>query len=175
MTLGAPVDGGVYAQGAVVRATYSCADEAGGSGLATCAGTVAADAAIDTARPGRKQFRVTATDAAGNATAETVSYTVQAVATGAVRANARTIRFRASGPLRATVRIERRAPGREVRWKLVSTRTVSARAGANAVATARRALAPGRYRALMTVAPARALPQPKPATFTVRAKPRRGR
>jgi hypothetical protein len=178
VTIGAPVDGGVYAQGAIVRAAYSCADEPGGSGVATCTGTVAADAAIDTATPGRKEFRVSAIDAAGNATLKTVSYTVHAVVTGAVRANARAIRFRASGPLRATVRIERRAPGRKVRWKLVASRTVSARAGANTVATSRRALAPGRYRAVVTVQGARGLPQPKPAAFVARAKKkqqRRGR
>jgi hypothetical protein len=61
-----------------VNAAYGCAD--GGSGLATCAGTVANLAAIDTSTVGLKPFVVTATDDVGNTSSRTVSYTV-AVAT----------------------------------------------------------------------------------------------
>jgi hypothetical protein len=71
-----PGAGAVYARGSMVRAAYGCTDPPGGSGIAQCAGTVATGAAIDTATLGPKTFRVTATDAAGNATARDVSYTV---------------------------------------------------------------------------------------------------
>ncbi len=49
-----------------MQAGYSCADEPGGSGLASCAGTVADGAAVDTGSVGEKAFRVDAADAAGN-------------------------------------------------------------------------------------------------------------
>ena len=61
-----PVDA-IYAQGEIVAADYACADEAGGSGLASCIGSAALGAPIDTATPGEWTFTVTATDRAGNA------------------------------------------------------------------------------------------------------------
>jgi hypothetical protein len=48
------------------KASYTCQDGAGGSGIATCKGTVADHASIDTSRLGAKSFTVTATDIAGN-------------------------------------------------------------------------------------------------------------
>jgi hypothetical protein len=72
----APVDGAQLAQGDVVKAAFSCADEAEGSGLGTCVGDVADGASIDTATPGTKSFSVAATDKAGNTHTQTVSYTV---------------------------------------------------------------------------------------------------
>ena len=71
-----PVNGGTYAVGQSVKASYSCKDESGGSGLATCVGTVANGAAIDTATVGSKSFVVTATDKGGNTTTTTVHYEV---------------------------------------------------------------------------------------------------
>ena len=47
-----------------------------GQGLATCTGTVANGAAIDTSSMGTKSFVVTASDAVGNTSSTTVSYTV---------------------------------------------------------------------------------------------------
>ncbi|MDX6485960.1 MAG: hypothetical protein QOF43_1113, partial [Gaiellaceae bacterium] len=52
--------------------------DTGGSGLATCTGTVANGAAIDTASEGVKSFTVAATDGAHNASTKTVHYTVAA-------------------------------------------------------------------------------------------------
>src|SRR6185437_6600906 len=49
ITLTTPADGSVPTQGSTVKAKYSCVDEPFGSGLATCVGTVANGAAIDTA------------------------------------------------------------------------------------------------------------------------------
>ena len=76
VTLTNPVDGRSYDQGAEVLAEYTCADEAGGSGLASCAGPVASGAAIDTATLGEHEFTVTARDNAGNETVVTHAYTV---------------------------------------------------------------------------------------------------
>jgi uncharacterized repeat protein (TIGR01451 family) len=59
-----------------VPAAYNCSDT-GGSGIASCAGPVAAGAAIDTASVGVKTFTVNAQDVAGNtASPSSVSYTV---------------------------------------------------------------------------------------------------
>ncbi|HEX6654138.1 MAG TPA: PxKF domain-containing protein [Thermoleophilaceae bacterium] len=76
ITLTTPSQGAVYDLGQQVAASYSCADEDGGSGLASCAGTVAGGAGIDTASVGDKSFTVSATDHAGNPASRTVTYTV---------------------------------------------------------------------------------------------------
>ena len=71
-----PSQGQAFTVGQVVTSEYACADEAGGSGVATCAGTVPSGAAIDTATSGAKTFTVTSTDRAGNATTRAVTYNV---------------------------------------------------------------------------------------------------
>ena len=75
-----PTDGATYALGERVLADYSCADEADGSGLASCVGTVPSGQPVDTATPGTKTFTVTATDESGNTTERTATYTVAAPA-----------------------------------------------------------------------------------------------
>jgi endonuclease G len=74
ITLATPIDGGVYQLNKVVTASFSCND--GGSGNASCAGTVVNGAAIDTTAIGTKSFAVTATDSVGNVASRIVSYTV---------------------------------------------------------------------------------------------------
>ena len=76
ITLLAPVSGSstTYARNAVVLADYVCTDA--DSGVATCQGTVADGAAIDTATAGDKTFEVLATDNAGNSNRAEVVYTV---------------------------------------------------------------------------------------------------
>jgi hypothetical protein len=76
IALTTPSNGARYALGQHVAADYACADEAGGSGVATCAGTVADGAAVDTSSVGQKSFTVNATDVAGNPATVTVTYTV---------------------------------------------------------------------------------------------------
>ncbi len=76
ITLTTPVNGAPYLLNQSVTAAYSCADETGGSGLASCTGTVTNGAGIDTASVGTKTFSVTATDNAGNTNTRLVSYTV---------------------------------------------------------------------------------------------------
>jgi hypothetical protein len=76
ITLTTPAAGAVYELGQEVLADYSCADEANGSGLDSCAGTVANGAAVDTGSLGEKTFTVNAGDGAGNTESKSVTYTV---------------------------------------------------------------------------------------------------
>ena len=76
ISLTTPSQGAVYDLGQQVAASYSCADEDGGSGLASCSGTVANGAAVDTSSVGDKSFTVNAEDNAGNPASKTVTYTV---------------------------------------------------------------------------------------------------
>src|SRR4051794_826441 len=71
-----PAEGATYDLGANVTADYTCADDDGGSGIASCSGDVADGEAIDTATLGAKSFSVTATDRAGNGSSKTVTYFV---------------------------------------------------------------------------------------------------
>jgi hypothetical protein len=64
----------VYVLNQAVAADYSCAD--GLSGVASCVGTVANGANIDTSSVGPHSFTATATDAAGNSSSVTHSYSV---------------------------------------------------------------------------------------------------
>ena len=77
VSIAAPADGAVYPLGASAAASYTCADEAGGSGIASCTGTP-----LDTDSVGIKVFTATATDKAGNTTTATRSYWVLYVFTG---------------------------------------------------------------------------------------------
>jgi hypothetical protein len=76
ITLTRPVEGAVYTLGERVLADYSCSDEPNGSGLATCEGSVAAGAALDTSAVGAKTFEVRTTDNAGNSASTSVGYSV---------------------------------------------------------------------------------------------------
>ncbi|MDX6450918.1 MAG: hypothetical protein QOH16_967 [Gaiellaceae bacterium] len=78
ITITSPVEGAVYTLNQAAAASYSCADEAGGSGLATCGGPVGSGAAISTATAGSFGFTVNATDNAGNPSSVTTHYTVLA-------------------------------------------------------------------------------------------------
>lgn len=74
VTITSPTNGATVAQGTAVTAAYSCGDAT--SLVASCVGSVADGAAIDTSTPGPKTLTVTATDHAGNVTTETRSITV---------------------------------------------------------------------------------------------------
>jgi hypothetical protein len=76
ISIGSPTDGVVFTQNQQITASYSCADEPNGSGLASCAGSVADGAAIDTSTPGTFSFTVTGTDQAGNTASATRTYSV---------------------------------------------------------------------------------------------------
>ena len=76
ITLTTPADGATYILGQTVNSEYSCRDEAGGSGLASCAGTVPNGDPIDTATVGPGTFTVEAADRAGNTASESHAYSV---------------------------------------------------------------------------------------------------
>jgi hypothetical protein len=78
-----PADGGTYAQGAVVRAEFSCADGAGGSGIESCAdsnGGSGSSGVLATSTPGSHSYTVTATSRDGETATATIDYTVSAPA-----------------------------------------------------------------------------------------------
>ena len=75
ITISAPANT-TFTLNQVVPASYQCADEPGGSGLASCAGPVPSGSPIDTAAVGSKTFSVQASDTAGNTASRSVSYTV---------------------------------------------------------------------------------------------------
>ena len=75
VTITTPADAGTYGQGTVVAADYECTDSQ--SGIASCVGTVADGAPIDTSTLGLHSFTVDAEDNAGNTTSVTHNYTVE--------------------------------------------------------------------------------------------------
>lgn len=76
VSISSPSDGEVFTKNEVVNADFDCDDNALGSGIDTCVGTVADGDPINTATLGSKTFRVTATDLAGNKKTKTVRYRV---------------------------------------------------------------------------------------------------
>jgi len=73
ITISAPTNT-AYLLGKVVAASYSCTD--GGSGVASCLGTVANGANINTSSVGAKSFTVNAKDNVGNTGNASVNYSV---------------------------------------------------------------------------------------------------
>jgi hypothetical protein len=78
VTVTKPADGATFTVGDHVTADYACIEGAGGPGIRSCAGTVAAGTAIDTATAGEHAFTVTATSDDGLETTATVRYAVNA-------------------------------------------------------------------------------------------------
>lgn len=74
-TITAPVANQSVAKNSTVLANYSCSDGTG-VGVATCVGTVANGAAINTSTLGAKTFTVTASDNEGKVSTTSVTYTV---------------------------------------------------------------------------------------------------
>ncbi|MFN8024200.1 MAG: hypothetical protein U0Q03_21905 [Acidimicrobiales bacterium] len=68
-----PADGAIVTSGASLTASYSCADAVA---LASCTGSVADGAPLDTSTPGTHELVVTARDATGLTTTRVVRYTV---------------------------------------------------------------------------------------------------
>ncbi len=73
-----PANGATFTQGQRVTASFNCADDQFGTGVASCNGTVADGAPIDTASVGTKTFKVDAGDVAGNSATRTSTFTVVA-------------------------------------------------------------------------------------------------
>ncbi len=81
VTITTPANGTQVTQGQTLNASYQCQDT-GGSGLATCTGTLANGATIQTTTVGARTFTVTATDSAANTTTRQSQYTVTYPFTG---------------------------------------------------------------------------------------------
>jgi hypothetical protein len=76
ITITTPADGARFTLGQRVTASFSCADDRFGMGIASCTGTVPNGTALDTASVGNKTFKVDASDVAGNTASVSRSYTV---------------------------------------------------------------------------------------------------
>ena len=76
ISLRTPLDGAVYLLDEAVAADYDCADDPGGSGLASCAGDVADGEPVDTAAVGDHTFTVTAADLGGGTASASSHYRV---------------------------------------------------------------------------------------------------
>ena len=74
VSIRAPASGARYALGEVVVARYSC--RKGAEAIASCTGTIPNGSRIDTTKPGRRRFTVTATSVDGQRASQTVSYTI---------------------------------------------------------------------------------------------------
>src|SRR4051812_29205040 len=69
-------DGAVYTQGRPVPLTFSCADDQGGSGIASCVGSTPSGQNLPTGTAGMQVLTITATDNVGNVFVKTVNYRV---------------------------------------------------------------------------------------------------
>jgi hypothetical protein len=74
ITIKSPTENESVEPGASLTAEYSCAD--GGSGVASCEGSVPSGSLLETSSPGRRTLVVTSTDAVGNRSASSVTYVV---------------------------------------------------------------------------------------------------
>ncbi|MEZ5177337.1 MAG: hypothetical protein R2746_03385 [Acidimicrobiales bacterium] len=77
ITIASPVAASSIVQGTTVLADYAC-DDGTGVGVATCVGTVADGAPIDTATVGTKTFTVSSSDNEGKQATKSVTYSVVA-------------------------------------------------------------------------------------------------
>jgi Bacterial Ig domain len=96
----APAQSGRYRLRQVVVARYSCLAPTSGPALRSCVGTVRAGRAVNTRTPGTHTFSVSATDAEGSSTTETVTYGVTPTST---RFGASAVRAGRSGATRLRV------------------------------------------------------------------------
>jgi predicted outer membrane repeat protein len=75
-SISAPASGASFAQGAKVKAAFSCSEAGIAALIATCKGTVPNGQNIPTATPGTHTFTVTAVDEQGQTVTKTVQYRV---------------------------------------------------------------------------------------------------
>jgi hypothetical protein len=74
IAIASPTNGAEVAQGAALKAQYTCTD--GGSEGATCEGSTPSGATLDTATLGKHTLTVSSTDAVGNHSSASATYTV---------------------------------------------------------------------------------------------------
>jgi hypothetical protein len=87
-TITAPADGQVYAVGADVATTFTCADGASGPGITTCLDDVggASPGRLDTTTTGSHTYAVTATSGSGQTRTASITYTVARVPAATISA-----------------------------------------------------------------------------------------
>jgi Zinc carboxypeptidase/Chitobiase/beta-hexosaminidase C-terminal domain len=124
-------EGDTFTQGRPIKVSYTCADEQGGSGVASCTGTTANGGNLDTSTPGTFAYTVTAKDAGGNTTTVTRSYSV----IPATNSNGGV-----SGTVPATLSLTLNAPAQFGNFTPGVTRTYTASTTANVISTAGDAL-----------------------------------
>ena len=149
VAINGPAPGGVYAQGDLLSAEFSCAATAPAT-ITSCTATVAPGTAIDTGTPGSHTFTVAATDSNGVRSTVTASYTVVA--------SLPTL----SGLHQAAARWLERA-SRRMRLPLGTTFSFSLDQSAHVTLSFTR-LATGRLASGRCVAPARAKPRARRCT-----------
>ncbi|HEU4701552.1 MAG TPA: hypothetical protein VFS37_03645 [Conexibacter sp.] len=162
VTIAAPVDGGVYAQRSVVRASFTCAmGPKSGARITSCSGTVPSGYRIGTATVGSHEFSVRAGDARGLSFTKTVHYDVTDQTPPRIRrlqiaprtidasqpGDFATISFRLKERARVRVVVQPVRSGQAARSR---ARIVAGHAGRNSfrlrARIGRRALTPGAYR-----------------------------
>ena len=74
VNISSPGSGASYPKNSAVLAKFNCYDT--GVGIASCVGTVSNGSNLPTGSTGNKQFKVTATDLAGNQTVKSVNYKI---------------------------------------------------------------------------------------------------
>jgi hypothetical protein len=187
VTITAPAIGTTYEQSRSIQASYACAPPAAlpQDRIASCTGTTASGAPIDTRRLGYHVFSVTATDVYGLTTTQTINYLVADLTRPQIRRlriEPRTIgttdahdyamvRFRLSEPARVRVAVERvgASKGHAAR---AHARIVSGKRGTNSfrlqARIGRRTLRPSAYRlTLVATDPSGNRSKPVERRFTI--------
>ncbi|HXD66661.1 MAG TPA: hypothetical protein VNV17_18700 [Solirubrobacteraceae bacterium] len=138
VTIRAPAQGASYRLGQAVAARYSCLATSSGPALRSCIGTVPAGRPIDTGTLGRHPFSVSARNAQGDSTTETVSYRVvpttnrfavariRATSSGAARL---ALKLPGPGSVRVLAMAWNAAAGASARHVAYGTASVGARRG----------------------------------------------